>query len=310
MTKNCTPVTSVPPQCTGTRPANSIINANVGSTSRAWTYDGSQTGPYQNCTFRCQTGSLYQGGTCTDIQISQPACPAVLTPVCTNGTLIDNGADANGCPKAKTCSLTSNAITIVTPVCPLYTTPACTDGTLVDGGKDANGCAKALTCVKNTVTCPTYTAPASTFCTGGQIIDGGLDANGCQKPATCGPKLITGNVTVDGVKDCWFGDTTKKITLGDFIGYQASSSSGLKYLDEVLLYGATAPTTTPSLTNIFSYEESLWTAADGSTPTNATSLSNFFILRTNSEGTRTWNIPTTGTKFYGCFARGDRPNTW
>ncbi len=160
------------------------------------------------------------------------------------------------------------------------------------------------------MTCPTYTPPASNFCSGGQIIDGGLDINGCQLPATCGPKLTTGPVKIDGARDCWFGDTTKKITLGDFIGYQSSANSGLKYLDEILLYGTTAPTPTSTLTNIFSYEEPLWTSADGSTPNTSTQLSNFFVLRTYSDGARTWNIPTTGTKFYGCFARGDRPNTW
>ena len=122
---------------------------------------------------------------------------------------------------------------------------------------------------------------------------------------------MTGPVTIDGIKDCWFGDTTKRITLGDFIGYQSSTNSGLRYLDEILLYGATAPAATaPSLTNIFSYEESTWTAAEGNAPTNSAQLSNFFVLRTNSDGARTWNIPTTGTKFYGCFSRGDRPNTW
>ncbi len=297
--------------CTGSRPINSVINAGAGSASRAWTYDGSPTGPYQNCTFRCQTGYLYTNGACTQAQITQPSCPAVLTPTCTNGTLTDNGVDANGCPKAKTCTQnTLTSTTLTTPVCPLYTTPTCTDGTLVDGGKDANGCPKALTCVKNTVTCPVYTAPAANFCTGGQIIDGGLDTNGCQKPATCGPKLTTGAVTIDGAKDCWFGDATKKITIGDLIGYQSSANSGLKYLDEILLYGASAPTPTSTLTNILSYEDSLWTSADGSTPNTSTQLTNFFVFRTYSEGARTWNIPTTGTKFYGCFARGDRPNTW
>ena len=118
-------------------------------------------------------------------------------------------------------------------------------------------------------------------------------------------------MTIDGAKDCWFGDATKQITLGNLLSYQAAptSNSGIQYLDEIFLYGATAPTATTTLTNILSYEESAWTAADGSTPTNATQLTHFFLFRTNSEGTRTWNIPAT-TKFYGCFARGDRPNTW
>lgn len=126
---------------------------------------------------------------------------------------------------------------------------------------------------------------------------------------TCGPKLISGSVTIDGVKDCWFGDTTKQLTLGTLLGYQATTNSGIKYIDEILLYGATIPTNTSTLSNILSYEETSWTAADGSTPTNATQLTNFFIFRANSEGTRTWNIPAS-TRFYGCFARGDRPNTW
>lgn len=190
-------------------------------------------------------------------------------------------------------------------------TPTCTDGTLVDGGKDTNGCQKAPTCVKNIVTCPQMTAPASDFCKNGQIIDGGLNANGCQLPPTCGPKLTTGPVSIDGVKDCWFGDTTKRLTLGDLLSYQSNttSNSGIKYLDEILLYGTSIPTLTTTLTNILSYEESAWTAADGSAPTNATQLTNFFVFRTNSDGNRTWNIPS-GTKFYGCFARGDRPDTW
>lgn len=141
-------------------------------------------------------------------------------------------------------------------ICPTYTTPACIDGTLTDGGKDANGCSKAQVCVKN-ITCPQYTSPPADFCKGGQIIDGGTDANGCIKAPTCTAKLITGPVTVDGVKDCWFGDATKKITLGELASYQANpgTNSGIKYLDEILLYGAAAPTANESLTNIFSYEE-------------------------------------------------------
>jgi hypothetical protein len=138
-----------------------------------------------------------------------------------------------------------------------------------------------------------------------------LDANGCQRPATCGPKLVTGTLSIEGVKDCWFGDSTKRITLGDLLSYQTNvaSNSGIQYLDEIWLYGPTAPVATTTLTNILSYEDSSWTAAEGASPTNATQLTNFFIFRTNSEGTRTWNIPAS-TKFYGCFARGDRPNTW
>lgn len=161
-----------------------------------------------------------------------------------------------------------------------------------------------------TVTCPQYTAPGLDFCVGGQIIDGGTDANGCQLAPTCGPRLITGPVSISDVKDCWFGDTTRRITLADLIGYQATpgSNSGLIYMDEVLLYGATAQSTNTQ-TNIFSFEESEWIAGE-STVAMSTQLTNFFALRTNSPGTRTWNIPTTGVKFYGCFSRGDQPTTW
>lgn len=162
-----------------------------------------------------------------------------------------------------------------------------------------------------TVTCPQYTAPGPNFCVGGQIIDGGTDANGCQLTPTCGPRLITGAVTIDGVKDCWFGDTTRRITLADLIGYQAtpSTSSGLIYTDEVLLYGAAAPIANEQATNSFSYEESEWIAGEDIVATS-TQLTNFFAFRTNSPGTRTWNIPTTGIKFYGCFSRDDRPTIW
>lgn len=196
-------------------------------------------------------------------------------------------------------------------ICPLYPVPDCTNGTLVDGGKDANGCSLGLKCESN-VTCPQLSPPPADFCKDGQIIDGGTNANGCQLPPTCGPKIITGSVTIDSPKDCWFGDVTRRITLNDFLSYQATpgANSGLKYLDEILFYGASVPTATTSLSNILSYEDAVWTAADGSTPTMTTQLTNFFVLRTNSNGTRTWNMPTGGVKFYGCFARGDRPNTW
>ncbi len=346
----CITVDTTKPTCTGERPSNSIILANVGNVSQDWSYS-SNTSEYQKCSFKCEAGYLYSNNTCVLPQVTNSnkyTCtdsdggkdyykngviiqtyngqPSTLNDSCSQNNvgelteeycrpdgsgLIDferhmcpNGCQYGACLPSTTTTgtATTNVTSNATITCPTYTAPICTDGTLVDGGKDANGCAKASTCVKNTFVCPTYTAPGSNFCVGGQIIDGGTDANGCQKPATCGPKLITGAVTVDGVKDCWFGDVAKKITLGDLIGYQTSPSSGLKYLDEVVLYGATVPTTTSLLSNIFSYEESSWTAADGSTPTNSTQLSNFFILRTYSEGTRTWNIPS-NTKFYGCFAR-------
>ena len=211
VTKNCTSTTTtITPACTGVLPPNASILANVGNTSRAWTYDGSPTGPYQSCTFRCNGSALYQNGTCA---------------------------------------------TATTTLCPTYTAPICTDGTLVDGGKDTNGCALAQTCEKKIVTCPTYTAPPSNFCSGGQIIDSGKDTNGCQIAPTCTPKLTIGTVTIDGAKDCWFGDITKKITLGDFIGYETPAGSGIKYLDEILFYGSTSPETNLSPINILSYEE-------------------------------------------------------
>ncbi len=82
MCKNNTTTTV---SCTGTRPANSTILANVGNTSRTWTYDGSPTGPYQSCSFKCQSGYSYNNNTCTPTQTTS-------TPVytCTDS---DGGAD-------------------------------------------------------------------------------------------------------------------------------------------------------------------------------------------------------------------------
>lgn len=57
---NQTPVVA----CTGTLPTNASILVNVGNTSRAWTYDGSPTGPYQNCSFKCPTGTVYANNAC------------------------------------------------------------------------------------------------------------------------------------------------------------------------------------------------------------------------------------------------------
>lgn len=51
--------------CTGTLPANALILANVGNTSRVWTHDGSPNGPYQNCSFQCPAWTTYQNGLCT-----------------------------------------------------------------------------------------------------------------------------------------------------------------------------------------------------------------------------------------------------
>lgn len=50
--------------CTGTLPTNATILNNVGTTSHAWTYDGSPTGPYQNCSFKCPTGTTYSNNAC------------------------------------------------------------------------------------------------------------------------------------------------------------------------------------------------------------------------------------------------------
>lgn len=50
--------------CTGTLPVNSIVIVGVGANPRAWTYDSSPTGPYQNCTFKCSAGRNFVGGTC------------------------------------------------------------------------------------------------------------------------------------------------------------------------------------------------------------------------------------------------------
>lgn len=57
-------------------------------------------------------------------------------------------------------------------------------------------------------------------------------------------------------------------------------------------------------------ENNLWVKSDGAQASMNFELSNFFIFRTSgSTNTRTWNIPS-GVKFYGCFSRNDRPNTW
>lgn len=75
------------------------------------------------------------------------------------------------------------------------------------------------------------------------MIDGGKNTNGCQLSPICEPKLITGSVTIDGLKDCWFGDIAKKITLGDFMNYQTNTStnSGVMFLDEIYLFGSNPP---------------------------------------------------------------------
>lgn len=91
----CLAAPTTSPACTGTLPAHAITVMGAGNTSRAWTYDSSPTGPYQNCSFKCQSGYLYSNGACTQAQITQPTCPVVLNPVCTNGTLTSNGVDAN-----------------------------------------------------------------------------------------------------------------------------------------------------------------------------------------------------------------------
>jgi hypothetical protein len=118
-------------------------------------------------------------------------------------------------------------------------------------------------------------------------------------------------MTIEPQKDCWFGDASKKMTLGELLGYQTSSGSGIGYLDDIILYGATAPDSTSVPTNMLSLEENnLWVKSDGSTANTSLELSNFFVFRTSaSTNARTWNIPAS-VKFYGCFSRNDRPNTW
>lgn len=63
------PITNQAPviACTGTLPTNASILVNVGNTSRAWTYDGSPTGPYQNCSFKCPTGTTFKNNACVNL---------------------------------------------------------------------------------------------------------------------------------------------------------------------------------------------------------------------------------------------------
>ncbi len=260
----CTPQTVTVPSCTGILPSNATILVGVGTTSRAWTYDSSLTGPYQNCSFKCATGYSYIGTSCV--------APTTET-TGTTGTL--------------TTSTTSGS-TLSTTGTTTSTTTGTTSGTATSGtGTTTSGSTTSSTSITGTTTGGT-TGGTTTISTG-----------------------ITGPVSISDIKDCWFGDTTRRITLADFIGYQAtpSTNSGLIYMDEVLLYGATAPAANAQMTNIFSYEESEWIAGEDTVATS-TQLTNFFAFRTNSPGTRTWNIPTTGIKFYGCFSRDDRPTTW
>lgn len=41
--------------------------ANVGNTSRPWTYDGSPTGPYQNCSFQCPANTTFKNNACVNL---------------------------------------------------------------------------------------------------------------------------------------------------------------------------------------------------------------------------------------------------
>ena len=67
------------PSCTGTLPTNTSVLMNVGTTSRAWTYDGSTTGPYQNCSFKCETGFTYNGTSCVSANNTITAsCTGIL----------------------------------------------------------------------------------------------------------------------------------------------------------------------------------------------------------------------------------------
>lgn len=148
------------------------------------------------------------------------------------------------------------------------------------------------------------------------MVGGGTNEVGCQVPPTCEPKVTTGPVSINEAgKDCWFGDASKRITLGEFLGYQSnpSVSSGLLVnSDAIGLFGSSAPSSNTPLSNLLTYEEVNGTAqwiAD-TTVSNSTQLTNFFVFRTTSEGTRTWNIPANGIKFYGCFTRGDKPTVW
>lgn len=156
----------------------------------------------------------------------------------------------------------------------------------------------------NTVTI-TVSAPQNT-----------ITANTTTVITTTGTPTTT-PVSIVDIKDCWFGDNSQSPapTLTQFLAYQSdlSTNSGLKYLDELILYGNTIPAIGESITNILSYEETAWTSATGVSITGSTQLPNFFILRINSPGTRSWNIPATNginKKFLGCFSRGDRPTTW
>lgn len=161
-------------------------------------------------------------------------CPQLSPPpadFCSNGKIVDGGKDEHGCQLAPTCvenpgsdsGSTNNQAQVK---CTNYPTPSCANGHIVAGGTDANGCTAAPTCV----TCPEYTAPAADFCAGGKLVGGGTNEIGCQVPPTCEPNVTTGTVSINEAgKDCWFGDVNKRITLGEFLGYQSSpgTNSGL-----------------------------------------------------------------------------------
>lgn len=76
VTANCTvnatfTLKTDPAKCTGTRPTDSTIKMDIGTStvSSPWKHDSSPTGPYQLCTFQCNSGTTYNAtnNTCETI---------------------------------------------------------------------------------------------------------------------------------------------------------------------------------------------------------------------------------------------------
>lgn len=117
------------------------------------------------------------------------------------------------------------------------------------------------------------------------------------------------NHTGDTIKhDCWFGDTTKKITLATFMTFQSALNAGIVTGDKLLLFTGNPPGSTQSSSSIYWYTGSLWENATTSAavPTS-TQLSNFFVFRTNTQTPRTLQVPKSTINFYGCYPENGRP---
>ncbi len=67
------------------------------------------------------------------------SCPVYMPALCTSGTLVSQGTDANGCQLPAKC--------VVNTACPVYMPALCTNGVLVSQGTDANGCQLPAKCV-------------------------------------------------------------------------------------------------------------------------------------------------------------------